>query len=275
MSQRGWASALAASELVEQVSDARKRVVTHRLYDSLNTYCAIVTFMEHHVFAVWDFMSLLKSLQRSLTCVTVPWVPIGATGSRRLINEIVLAEESDERRGGYASHFEWYLTAMAEAGADHSVVDEFIDLLRVGKPLPDALKSAGAPRAAAEFVSDTWGLVESAPVHCQAAAFAFSREDLIPEMFTRVVAVNREQGGLETFGEYLVRHIEVDGEEHTPMAMQMLADLCGDDKSKWRDCTHTVQAALDARSRLWDGILEIINAQRRDDAAVCHEQAIL
>jgi hypothetical protein len=102
---------------LEQVSEARKRVVTHRLYDSLNTYCAIVTFMEHHVFAVWDFMSLLKSLQRCLTCVTVPWVPIGATGSRRLINEIVLAEESDERLGGYASHFEWYLTAMAEASS--------------------------------------------------------------------------------------------------------------------------------------------------------------
>jgi hypothetical protein len=189
-------------------------------------------------------------------------VPTGSTDSRRLINAIVLAEESDELAGGYMSHFEWYVAAMAEAGADHSVVDRFIDLIRAGEPVPTALVSAGAPGPSAEFVSATWRSVWSAPVHCQAAAFAFGREDLIPDMFTRVVAVNKEQGGLQKFGDYLERHIEVDGEEHTPMAMQMLVDLCGDDKTKWRDCMNTVEAALDARSRLWDGILAAITADR-------------
>jgi Protein of unknown function (DUF3050) len=260
MSRCEWAKTHPGFELLEAVAAARERVVSHPLYDSLSSHSAIVTFMEHHVFAVWDFMSLLKSLQRRLTCVTTPWVPAGSTGSRRLINEIVLAEETDELGGGYISHFEWYLAAMAEAGADHSVVDTFMDLIRAGEPVPDALKSAGVPRPAAEFVSATWGFVESAPVHCQAAAFAFGREDLIPDMFTRVVAVNRETGGLETFGDYLLRHIEIDGGEHTPKAMQMLFDLCGHDKTKWRECIHTVRAALDARFRLWDGILAAISA---------------
>jgi hypothetical protein len=247
-------------ELLEQVAVARDRVIAHPVYESLTTHSAIVTFMEHHVFAVWDFMSLLKSLQRALTGVTVPWVPIGSTGSRRLINEIVLAEESDEIAGGYVSHFEWYVAAMAEAEADHSVVDKFIGLIRLGKPVIDALGAAGVPRPAADFVSATWSFVESAPVHCQAAAFAFGREDLIPDMFTRVVAVNRKSGSLNTFGEYLERHIEVDGDEHTPMAIQMLAELCGDDATKWRECTHTVEAALRARARLWDGVLDAISA---------------
>jgi DUF3050 family protein len=273
MSRCEWAKPHPGYELLEHATAAREPVVSHPLYDSLNTHSAIVTFMEHHVFAVWDFMSLLKSLQRKLTCVTVPWVPTGSTGSRRLINEIVLAEESDARGGGYLSHFEWYVAAMAEAGADHSVVDKFIDLIRAEQPVPDALESAGVPRPSAKFVSATWGFVESAPVHCQAAAFAFGREDLIPDMFTRVVAVNREKGGLETFGDYLERHIEVDGDEHTPMAMQMLVDLCGDDKAKWRDCIHTVKAALHARSRLWDGILTAISADRGVAGMLCHTQA--
>ena len=95
-------------------------------------------------------------------------------------------------------------------------------------------------------------------MHRQAAAFAFGREDLIPDMFEQVVKVNESVGRLDTFVDYLARHIEVDGEEHTPMAMQMLADLCGDDDAKWRGCTETVNGALAARVRLWDGILAAI-----------------
>jgi hypothetical protein len=143
-----------------------------------------------------------------------------------------------------------------------AVIDRFIDLIRAEEPVPCALEAAGVPRAAAEFVTATWGLIGSGPVHCQAAAFAFGREDLIPDMFTQVVAVNQQKGGLETFVDYLERHIEVDGEAHTPMAMQMLADLCGQDEVKWRESTDTACAALAARSRLWDGILTAVNAER-------------
>ena len=50
------------------------------------------------------------------------------------------------------------------------------------------------------------------------------------------------------------------------MAMQMLADLCGDDDTKWQECAETVNLALAARARLWDGILAAIEdrAGRRD-----------
>jgi hypothetical protein len=215
--------------------------------------------MEHHVFAVWDFMSLLKSLQRALTCVEIPWVPDGPTGSRRLINDIVLVEESDELGGGFTSHFELYLDGMTQAGANRAAIDGFIELIRARVPVLTALKEVHSPRPAAEFTTLTWEFIETAPVHCQAAAFAFGREDLIPDMFDKVVAVNRGNGNqLETFVDYLDRHIQVDSEEHTPMAMQMLADLCGDDSEKWRQCEATVNSALAARTRLWDGILAVI-----------------
>lgn len=248
----------AIDRLKDAVEPARQKVVNHPLYRELNNMNAVVTFMEHHAFAVWDFMSLLKTLQRRLTCVQVPWVPSGPPASRRLINDIVLVEESDELGHGFISHFELYLAGMRQAGADTAAIDAFIGLLRAGKPVLPSLKEAGAPEPAAEFVSTTWEFIDQAPVHCQAAAFAFGREDLIPDMFDQVAALNAELGGLSVFVDYLRRHIQVDSEEHTPMAMQMLADLCGDDEGKWADCEETINSALAARTRLWDGILSKI-----------------
>jgi hypothetical protein len=259
MSRYDWGQRHPGIDRLEtQIHQARTRVVSHPLYANLDTHGAIVTFMEHHVFAVWDFMSLLKSLQRNLTCVQLPWIPTGPTGSRRLINDIVLVEESDELRGGFISHFELYVDGMTEAGADTSTIDAFVDLLRHGRPVLEALRQAAVPAPAAEFVNLTWSIIESAPVHCQAAAFAFGREDLIPDMFQQVIAVKEQGGRLDTFVDYLARHIEVDGEEHTPMAMQMLADLCGEDEATWQECAQTVNLALAARAKLWDGILAAI-----------------
>ncbi|WP_229401464.1 DUF3050 domain-containing protein [Micromonospora okii] len=263
MSRYDWGRTHPGIERLERaVTDRRDVVVTHPLYANLDTHEALVTFMEHHVFAVWDFMSLLKSLQRQLTCVSVPWIPTGPTGSRRLINDIVMVEESDELGEGYISHFELYVQGMREAGADTSAVDALIDLLRSGEPVAGALEKAGVPAPSAAFAGTTWKIIESTPVHCQAAAFAFGREDLIPDMFAQVVAVNERSRKLNTFVDYLERHIEVDGEQHTPMAMQMLADLCGDDDAKWQECADTVNLALAARARLWDDILDAIREGR-------------
>jgi len=262
MSRYDWGQTHPGIQRLEQaVGAARDRVVTHPLYANLDNHDAIVTFMEHHVFAVWDFMSLLTSLQRQLTCVTVPWIPTGPSGSRRLINDIVMVEESDELGSGYISHFELYVNGMREAGASTAAVDRLVDLLRDGVGVREAMDRAGVPKPSVDFAGTTWSIIETMPVHCQAAAFAFGREDLIPDMFQQVVKVNEQVGSLDTFVDYLARHIEVDGEEHTPMAMQMLADLCGDDEQKWQVCARTVNTALAARARLWDGILEAIKSR--------------
>ena len=259
MSRYAWSDTSSAIDrLKDSVEPARQKVISHPLYHELNSKEAVVTFMEHHAFAVWDFMSLLKTLQCSLTCVQVPWIPTGPSVSRRLINDITLVEESDELDGGFISHFELYLDGMRQAGADTTRIDAFIDLLRDGKPVLPALREVGVPDAAAEFVGVTWDFISSAPVHCQAAAFAFGREDLIPDMFDQVAALNAGSGDLSVFVDYLRRHIQVDAEEHTPMAMQMLVDLCGDDDAKWVECEETVNLAFAARLRLWDGILGAI-----------------
>ena len=261
MSRYDWGKENPAiTELRNTVEAARLGAVKHPILKSLKTLRDVNVFNEHHVFAVWDFMSLLKSLQRNLTCVDVPWVPRGSSESRRLINDIVLVEESDELGDGFISHFELYVNGMEQAGADVGTINGFLDRIRAGEDVPDALAGAGVPSAAADFVNATWDFIEQAPLHCQAAAFAFGREDLIPEMFDQVVKIDDQGGRLSLFREYLARHIEVDGEEHTPMAMAMVSDLCGDDQAKWDECAETVIRALRARVALWDGILAALNA---------------
>ncbi|MFF4251234.1 DUF3050 domain-containing protein [Streptomyces sp. NPDC001663] len=237
------------------IESARKEVTAHPIYQRINTRADMATFMAHHVFAVWDFMSLLKSLQRDLTCVDVPWLPRGSQVSRRLINDIVLVEESDELNGGFTSHFELYRAGMDEAAADTTRIDTFLALLTEGHGVPAALRGAQVPAPANEFVRTTFAIIEDRPLHCRAAAFAFSREDLIPDMFDQVI---KKEGTdrFPLFCDYLARHIEVDGEEHTPMAMQMVADLCDTDDTRWQEAAETATLALEARSRLWDGILE-------------------
>ena len=242
------------TRLQQAIEPVRREVVDHRVYGEITGIERVHAFLSSHVYAVWDFMSLLKTLQRDLTCVDVPWVPTGPTASRRLINEIVLIEESDEFGDDYISHFELYLDGMDQAGAETDTVRSFLDLLRGGTPVLDAVREAGVPQGAADFVRTTWGIIEDAPVYCKAAAFAFGREDLIPEMFAQVVKIPDPEGRLTLFKDYLVRHIEVDGEQHTPMAMQMLIDLCGDDVTKWAQCAETVRTALRARVALWSSI---------------------
>src|SRR5436305_1660525 len=176
MSRYDWGQRHPGIDRLEaNIAGARAEVVNHPVYGRLDNLPAVRTFLEHHVFAVWDFMSLLKSLQRNLTCVEVPWIPTGPTGSRRLINDIVLVEESDELGNGFISHFELYVDGMREAGADTTAVDKLIDLLRAGAKVADALVEAGVPGPSVEFAGVTWDIIENLPVHCQAAAFAFGR----------------------------------------------------------------------------------------------------
>jgi hypothetical protein len=245
----------------ESLHPLRKRVVEHTVYRHIERLADVRIFMEHHVFAVWDFMSLLKALQCQLTCVTVPWMPQGDRRSRRLINELVLAEESDEEcGGGYSSHFELYRAAMAQCGADTSRIDDCLERLRRGEGMAAALAKAAVPHAARAFVETTWRLVESGAAHAIAAAFALGREEVIPEMFRALVGdlQRRFPGQLSLLQNYLERHIRVDEARHTPMALCMLAGLCNDDPGRWREAEEAARVALNARIALWDGVAERI-----------------
>jgi len=249
------------TRLRDTIAPARHRLETHPLYHQVKTLHHLQIFMESHVFAVWDFMSLLKSLQAGITCVTVPWIPGRYPQSRRLINEIVLGEESDTYGTSAISHLELYLTAMAESGAGTWSIDQLLAELKAGKTLADALKLAAPPPEAAAFVQSTFRILAQNKLHATAAAFTFGREDLIPEMFQQLVKdLRRNLQKVDSFEYYLNRHIEMDGDSHGPMALQMVEELCGFDDSKWQEAADAAQFALEARIQLWDGILRRIRA---------------
>ncbi len=261
------AAPLSIAFIEAHIAPLRARLAAHPLYRSIRTEPDLRLFMQSHVFAVWDFMSLLKALQSRLTCTSTPWLPTQYPASRRFINEIVLGEESDEYplpdgTSQPISHFELYLQAMQEAGADPSAILNLIDALP-SSPIYEALRNIEISRGARDFVCTTFNLIDTGKLHALASAFTFGREDLIPDMFRALVRDLSAQnnGNLATFIWYLERHIEVDGEDHGPLSLRMVADLCGQDGQKWHEAAEAAAEALEARLALWDAILADLNAQ--------------
>lgn len=244
--------------------DLQNKIVNHPAYKSIKTIEDVKHFMEHHIYAVWDFMSLLKSLQTSLTCTQVPWFPVGSAKVRFLINEIVCGEESDIafEREGNTSHFELYLEAMAQIGASRSGIDELIGKLQNGMELQEAIASSNIPDHAKRFLNFTFEVIATNKPHIVAAVFTFGREDLIPNMFLSIVNDINEQfpNQIATFKYYLDRHIEVDGDHHSHLALEMVSELCGDDETKWDEAKTYVLRSLESRLILWDGVLKAVTS---------------
>jgi hypothetical protein len=246
----------------QAIEPYRNQILNHPLYARIQGVEELRLFMQHHVFAVWDFMSLLKTLQNNLTCTHIPWIPVGDADTRYLINEIVVGEESDvDESGARKSHFELYLDAMRQAGADTHPMEGMVDKIRQRQPLQTVLSETKMPTAARDFVNFTFEIIQSGAVHRQAAIFTFGREDLIPGMF--VSLVNDLHGQLphqvSKFKYYLDRHIEVDGDHHGHLALEMTSRLCGQDEAKWDEAREATIGALKHRIALWDAALQAIH----------------
>lgn len=252
------------SRLMERIEPYRQQLASHSLYASFRTMDDLHLFMQSHVYAVWDFMSLLKQLQRGLTCIDVPWLPTSNADARRFINEIVLGEESDHRGEQSCSHFELYLEAMRESGADTQPVEAFIAALRKGESVSQALTTAKVPAEARAFVETTFKIIDSGSFAATAAAFTFGREDVIPDMFRGFVRElnSASPGQVETFLYYLERHIELDGDDHGPIALKLMENLCGSDAARWQQATEAAETALRARIALWNAIEAKIHARK-------------
>jgi hypothetical protein len=250
--------------LRQRIAPLKKELLDHPVYREIDSLESLHVFMEHHVFAVWDFMSLLKTLQRRLSCVDVPWLPTANPIGCRFINEIVVAEESDtDGQGGFLSHFEFYRRAMVQCGANTATIDAYVGALRRGESIAAALDSAHVEDSARSFVGQTFDTIEQGNLCAVASAFTFGREDLLPDVFQRIVdELNVEaSGGLDLFKDYLVRHIGLDGDEHGPMAHQLMQSLCGTDAGRWKIAEEAAVSALTARRVLWNGIHACVRAR--------------
>jgi hypothetical protein len=250
------------TEINNVISTYKEQLLNHSLYNNVKSIEDLHCFLENHVYAVWDFMSLLKALQNNLTCTITPWKPVGNPEIRYLINEIVAAEETDlSLDGKRQSHYEMYIDAMSQCGANTSVINAFLEEVESTKNIFVSIKQSNLHSNVKAFLDFTFRIIEQGKTHEIAAAFTFGREDLIPNMFTEILKnfqKNFPETNLSKLIYYFERHIELDADEHGPMAMQMITELCGTDQTKWKEVQTVSIAALEKRIGLWNAIEEQI-----------------
>lgn len=259
-------------EFIEaEIKEVRHQLVNHALYQSLTSVEDIKVFMQHHVFAVWDFMSLLKALQLHLTNVGIPWTPGKSPVLARFINEIVWGEESDVNElGEPKSHFEMYLDAMRQIGADTTQIDDFIQLIEQNQSVLTAANQVDLIASVKTFIEFTFEVIATNQPHLIAAVFTFGREDLIPDMFIEIVQGTKNEAAHNKLVYYLNRHIELDGDEHGPLSLKLVAELCENDINKWNKAATVARQALQLRVRLWDGVVAAIQQKTSEVLGVDH-----
>lgn len=248
------------------IQSQKELLLQHSLYTKVKTIQDLQCFLENHVYAVWDFMSLLKALQAKLTCTTTPWFATENPQTRYLINEIVLAEESDLTLDGKRlSHYEMYIEAMQDCYADTQNINEFLTEIKLAKNTFIAIDKSNLHPNIKAFLNFTFRVIENGKSHEIAAAFTFGREDLIPSMFTAILKnfqASFPDTDLSKLIYYFERHIELDADEHGPMAMKMITELCGTDTQKWSEVEAISKLALEKRIGLWNAIEEQITSKK-------------
>ena len=254
------------NSITQNLEPLKNRLRNHSLYSKIKDVDDLNIFSNAHVYAVWDFMSLLKFLQINLTSISIPWFPSKNTTTAKLINEIVAGEETDEDQEGQpVSHFEMYIDSIEEFGLNTSEIINNLNTLNNIETIDKDIEKLDIKSYVKYFLKFTFSVIKRGKIHEVASVFTFGREDLIPDMFIPLIeGINSENNDLNKLIYYFKRHIEVDGDMHGPMSMEMLSYLCNNDPSKISESALIAEKALLARISLWDGIENEIKTKKNN-----------
>ncbi len=236
----------------------------HPLYQNLESLADLQFFMENHVYAVFDFMSLTKGIQNHFAPINTIWTPPKKPELARFINEVILGEESDQLPDGrFMSHFEMYLLAMEEVGANTTPVRKFVEYISHGE-IAKAFEEACPFPAAKRFTKSTLGKIGDWEIHQLVASFCYGREKVIPKMFQSLAdkcGLTEENCPLFFF--YLNRHIELDGDEHGPLADKMLEAVTLSDKNLEDQAIEAAIWSLERRIEFWNELNTSLTDQKQ------------
>lgn len=264
-------------QLTERLSPLTLEIVHHPLYHEISSIDHLRLFMEQHVFAVWDFMCLLKELHRRIVSTSAPWFPPKDALSANLISSILVEEEGDLTEDGteYASHYDIYLQAMKKISADIQPIKKLQSLLMKGSTIKEVFQQLLLKQSTKEFVLTTFSFFEC-EAHELAAAFVYGREGITGAMFSPLITQlevemkHHNQSQFSTLIYYFKRHVELDSNDHFPKAIRMLSNLVNGDEKKLKEAENAAVKALTARIKFLTGIQEILH-QRLKKTAVCHK----
>eukprot|EP01047_Picozoa_sp_COSAG01_P002064 COSAG01_NODE_52_length_31456_cov_125.226648_22_plen_254_part_00 len=248
-----------AKEILNELEAELKELNEHAIYKSLNNISALKCFMSYHLYAVWDFMNLLTYLQQSLTCISLPWKPTVSAKTTRLINEIKLEEESDLINGVHTSHFMYYLSTFKKIGDLPKDVKNFIaDLEKPNIKYSTLIKQKYINPSIQNFLKHSYDAIENS-ILATAATFTYARETLMSDMLNQILKQQSKQmQQIKDFNSYLTRHIALDGDKHSFLALDLIDELCKNSKDKIKVLEYA-KKGIQYRILLWDDILKKIH----------------
>ena len=153
---------------------------------------------------------------------------------------------------------------MSQLSANTNEINDFIELIASGNSVQYSLSEINIDSKVADFVKYSFSIIETNKPHLIASAFTFGREDIIPDMFIGILKNSDSKNKLyNKLTYYLERHIELDGDEHGPLALEMISELCENDDQKWHEVLLVAKESLKKRISLWDAINDLIQKRNQ------------
>ena len=246
-----------------------KKLNSHELFRTSDSFSKedLKIFMEYHVFAVWDFMSIVKELQHHICPSGYPWAPSKYTknGIAHLINEITFSEESDkDKNGRFFSHFDLYIMAMKDIDANTENINKFIGkYCGNSNTLSENINGIDIPQESLEFVRSTFDCLSTNKISNIAAIFTYGRETTIPDMFIKILnKIDSNNLSFSNLRLYINRHIEIDSSRHGPLSLKLFEHTCDNNQEIYDEAIEYAIISIDKRIGLWDGVLRKITKLR-------------